>query len=307
MLTLGVIGDFGVHSDNSVRVAKLVKSWKPAAIVTTGDNLYILQTPSEKAYACITGCLYKEYMMSTEDRKLTTTKKQLILRDKAHNSVPLPPGLRFLPCVGNHDYPTHAYCRYFGLPTYYGIQFKSHQPLLKLISLNNYMDTDGNFECKAKSPTGQRIWLEKELAASADVKWIIIYFHYPQVCSISPDEENCLKRKFPFHKYPNVALILSGHKHIYERLVIHGITNVIVGTSGHSLYHQPEESRPESKFFDNSGYGGLKLEVENDRIKGSYYVTDKLNNNVTLKDEFVIESHSWKNESIENRLRDVKL
>ena len=64
---------------------------------------------------------------------------------------------------------------------------------------------------------------------------------------------------------------------------------------------------PESKFFDNSGYGGLKLEVENDRIKGSYYVTDKLNNNVTLKDEFVIESHSWKNESIENRLRDVKL
>ena len=39
-LTLAVIGDYGINSAGEARVAAMIKSWRPAAILTTGDNNY---------------------------------------------------------------------------------------------------------------------------------------------------------------------------------------------------------------------------------------------------------------------------
>jgi tartrate-resistant acid phosphatase type 5 len=287
MLTIGVIGDFGIKSKNSAAVAEMVKSWSPKVIVTVGDNLYSYP-PSEKCYSSVVGSLYKEYL--PEKKPTHKCKKIIILCDKFRKHRPL--NTKFLPCVGNHDHPFPSYTNYFGLDTYYSAEFSEthYNNLVKLISLNNYIDHDGRFERKNSI---QRQWLERELKESSNFQWIIVYFHYPQLCSNSEDEENEQKSKnrFPFHDYTNVALIMSGHHHIYERLKLNGITNVVVGTSGHSVRKKAELQIEQSEFQDDSGYGALILEINRKLIKGTYFVVnweDKVKKSYVLTDSFEI-------------------
>ncbi|OXA60673.1 uncharacterized protein MT2654 [Folsomia candida] len=289
MLTIGVIGDFGVISPDSLRVSRLVKSWNPTVIITTGDNIYSPPTP--KNYSSVVGVLYREYLCAQE-KKRTKPGKLLVLRDSECtelSTLPKKCNTKFLPCVGNHDYPFPGYMKYFQLPTYYSAEFIKPTDFLKIISLNNYGDLHGRFDDKISE---QRTWLEKELDSSAHIKWIIITFHYPQQCSNNSDEENeyYLKRCFPFHKYKNVALILSGHQHIYERVEFNNVTNVVVGTSGSTVRRKSKVVIEQSKFLDDSGFGALRLEIGEEEIHGFYYALEYVDgqHRDVLKDQFCI-------------------
>ncbi|OXA64276.1 probable purple acid phosphatase 20 [Folsomia candida] len=294
MLTVGVIGDFGIKSTNSVAVSNLVKSWNPDIILTTGDNLY--SPPSQKNYSSIIGVLYPEYLDNLPHFVRgggINSNSNNILRDISKKWKGRKIYSKFFPCVGNHDFPFTSYTNYFQLPTFYSVEFtqpKKH--LLKVISLNNYKDEEhGRFD---DATSNQRSWLEEELEASQDFDWILVTFHYPQLCSNSSREENETnsKRLFPFYKYQNVGLVLSGHQHIYERLEVNGVTNVVVGTSGHSVRRKSIALLEESRQIDDSGFGAVRLDVSKDEIKGGYVVLENIRGRnkkqTVIKDEFSV-------------------
>jgi hypothetical protein len=178
MLTLGVIGDFGSINPHSTAVSTLVKSWSPSFILTTGDNIYS-SPPSIKTYSSILGPLYSEYLPTLSFTSFPKTSVKLSISTKKYGKpIKYFVSTKFLPSVGNHDFPFPSYQAYFQLPTYYSTELVEN--VVKYISLNSYHDDGGKFE-DDKSDQGS--WLRDEVESSKYFKVIIVSFHYPQLCS----------------------------------------------------------------------------------------------------------------------------
>ncbi|HME52533.1 MAG TPA: metallophosphoesterase family protein [Candidatus Lokiarchaeia archaeon] len=76
-------------------------------------------------------------------------------------------------------------------------------------------------------------WLNGDLSRSASMKFRIVIFHCPVLSSgFFGKNQELLDNLHPILVNHNVTLVLNGHSHHYERLLLDGITYVIAGGGG---------------------------------------------------------------------------
>ena len=193
--SVAVIGDFGSGTDDERRVANLVARAHPAAIVTTGDNVY-----DDQGYAALVGSYYGPWVSSGH----------------------------VIPAAGNHDHAVgiSAFDDYFpglnGRHVYSagagGIRFFILDSTTALAS--------------AAALARQRAWLERSLKNSP-ARWKVVVLHHPPFSSGEAHGPSRTLR-WPFGAW-GADLVLSGHEHNYERLVADGSTFVVDGSGGKTL------------------------------------------------------------------------
>lgn len=224
-----VIGDYGMDDENEAAVAKLVASWDPAYIITTGDDYY---TPAggkgTGKYDESTGAYYGPWL-----KDITTTGKRCPVGPAPVNA--------FFPSLGNHDYSSASpgpktYLKYFDLP---GAGFSNSsgneryydfvQGPIHFFALNsNKQEPDGT-----SGTSRQARWLKAQLAASTST-WNIVYGHHPSYSS------DLFHGSSPYMQWPfaewGADAVLSGHAHAFERIERDGIVYFVNGLGGATRY-----------------------------------------------------------------------
>lgn len=231
-----VLGDYGVNSGNSVRVARLIAGWNPDFVVTTGDNNYPFG--SAETIDLNIGRYYSRYIGNYIGKFGAGSQTN-----------------RFWPAPGNHDWGTGtltAYTDYFTLPgneRYYDVV----RGLVHLFAV----DSAPNEPDGITADSAQAQWLRTRLAASTAC-FKVVYFHHPAYSSGNVHSSNFAMR-WPFAAW-GADVVLAGHEHVYERFLVDGIPHFTVGLGGTSLYGFAE-ILPESQKRFNSDFGAMRVTV----------------------------------------------
>jgi acid phosphatase type 7 len=185
----------------------------------------------------------------------------------------------FYPAPGNHEYETADASGYFSY-------FKDNHPkqltasaldrgyysfnlgTWHIISLNSNCDKIGG--CGADTP--QLKWLEQDLEASG-ARCTLAFWHHPHFTSgrhshdlIAEQFSSVMWTKLFAHK---ADIILNGHDHLYERFAPQtpegaanaaGPRQFTIGTGGKSHYEK-QTDLPTSEMVINDQYGVLKLKL----------------------------------------------
>ncbi|MBI1878270.1 MAG: metallophosphoesterase [Chloroflexi bacterium] len=230
-----VIGDFGSGSADEVAVADLVKSWNPDFIITVGDNNY----PSGA--------------ISTIDQNIGQFYHDFIYPyTGAYGSGS--PTNRFFPSLGNHDWQlgnVTPYLNYFALPgneRYYEFIWGP----VHLFAL----DSDANEPDGISSDSVQAAWLQNKLAASVSC-WNLVYFHHSPYSS-GQQHGSSVIRQWPYPAWGADA-VLTGHDHLYERIVLNGFPYFVNGLGGRSIYAFQATPVPGSQVRYNANYGAMLI------------------------------------------------
>ena len=209
-VTFAAIGDYGSNDANEQDVALLVKSWNPDFIITLGDNNY----PDGEA-STIDGAIGKYY--------------HEYIAPYRGSYGPGASTNRFWPSIGNRDWDNQngaklqPYLDYFTLPNnerYYDIV----RGPVHLFALDSDVDEPDGIT----STSVQAQWLKNKLAAST-APWKIVYLHHPPYSS----RTSWPKLQWPFAAWGANA-VLSGHAHLYERVMKDGIPFITNGLGGDS-------------------------------------------------------------------------
>jgi hypothetical protein len=246
-LTLAVIGDYGVCDTHSgfdftctaeMAVAGVVHSWRPAAILTTGDNTYRSGTSRE-----IQGAQkpYRDYIESGN----------------------------FFPSFGNHDWGTGSLqpsLEYFHLKTaYYKKEFSG---LLTAYLLDmNPEDPAG-----ASASSGQARWLATELASST-TPWNVTFDHEPPYSSCGHRSSPAYR----WIAARGVDMVFSGHNHQYERLEDPNYASsanlpyIVIGSSGAPLIMDCHQAITGQKKAIYGVFGAVKLDVTRVTLTATFY------------------------------------
>jgi beta-mannanase/type IV secretory pathway protease TraF len=252
-----VIGDYGFSGPNEASVANLVKSWEPDYIITVGDNNY-----PDGASATIDaniGQYYHDYIYP-------------------YNGT-YGPGSgtnKFFPSLGNHDYNTSGaapYIQYFSLPGN-----EKYYDFIKN-DIHFFAISSDTREAGGTSVTStQALWLKNKLAASTS-KWKVVYFHHSPYCS-DQVHGSVAYMQWPFKTWGADAVI-TGHSHIYERVLKDGFPYFVNGLGGHSKYSLLSTPVSGSQFRYNAAFGAMKVELKNDTLNFRFY-----NSSYTLIDDY---------------------
>ena len=256
-----VIGDFGTDDEYEAQVASLVKSWNPEFILTLGDNNY----PQGSA--------------STIDRNIGKYYSAFIYPYRGEYGRGAQQN-KFFPSTGNHDYYTkdaRPYYDYFTLPgneRYYDfVRGNVH-----FFSLNsNPQERDG-----IGATSRQAQWLQQKLTSST-ARWKIVYFHHAPYSS--GEHGSNPRLQWPFKAW-GASVVISGHNHIYERLLVDSLPYFVSGAGGRDLDQFSRGPLPQTKLRDNRQHGALRVKATNQRLTFEYrYADGKLVDTYTIKDE----------------------
>lgn len=209
-LRFAVIGDYGLDGDNEAAVATLVLGWDPALVFTVGDNNYY----SGEA--------------STIDVNIGKYYQSLI---SPYKGVFGPGGAenKLFPSPGNHDWGAgdlDPYLDYFTLPgneRYYRLR---RGPCEFFMIDSDDHEPDGN-----AATSVQAQWLEAALADS-DAPFKVVMMHHPPYSS--GIHHGSVGMRWPYGEW-GADLVVAGHDHDYERLVVDDVTYLVAGTGGASL------------------------------------------------------------------------
>ena len=212
---LAVIGDFGNGEQHQIDVARqMVKSREAFPfefVITVGDNL-------------LTGSQLADY-----DKDFAVPYKAL-----------LDAGVPFYAVLGNHDKTNERFYKPFNMDGANYYTFKKRN--VRFFGLDsNYMDPK------------QVAWVEAQLRDAGNGDWKICYFHHPLYTSgkyhgPSTDLRKVLEPLFV--KY-GVDVVLSGHEHVYERVLPQkGIYYFTEGSSGELRAGNLAPSAITAKGFD---------------------------------------------------------
>ena len=163
-------------------------------------------------------------------------------------------GVKFYASLGNHDNPNERFYKPFNMSEkrYYSFR-KGKAEFLALDS--NYMDPE------------QLDWLSKELQGS-DSPWKLCFFHHPLYSDgkfHGPDLD-LRARLEPVFDANGVNVVLSGHEHLYERVVPkNGISYFVLGNSGELRLHGLKQSPDVAKGFDTDR-GFMVVEIAGDQF-----------------------------------------
>ncbi|HXK02426.1 MAG TPA: metallophosphoesterase [Verrucomicrobiae bacterium] len=142
-------------------------------------------------------------------------------------------GVKFYASLGNHDDPNSKAYKPFNMDGKKYYSFKKGGVLFLALD-SNYMDP------------AQLNWLKSELHSS-NATWKICFFHHPLYSHGKMHGSDLDLRKLlePIFQEQGVAVVFSGHEHVYERIKPQkGIYYFVVGNSGelrvHNLRHSPD-------------------------------------------------------------------
>jgi hypothetical protein len=188
---------------------------------------------------------------------------------------------RTRPAAGNHEYNTAGATGYFGRRA--GPRGKGYYSYAlgdwHVVVLNSQLDS-------GKAQRAQEDWLKKDLAANRGTKCTLAYWHHPHYSSghnaivageseISTElyEPGAVKRYFQLLYDKGAEIVLSGHKHNYERFApqdangnlraANGVRQFVVGTGGRSTggFDEPLQN---SEVRNGDTFGILDLTLRSD-------------------------------------------
>ncbi|OAA28364.1 hypothetical protein AT15_04630 [Kosmotoga arenicorallina S304] len=169
----------------------------------------------------------------------------------------------FLPVIGNHEKEARNYKAFFALPgneSYYS--YRAGDLLFLMLNTNERFDRYSK----------QYKWL-KSLLKSETAKFTIAVFHHPAFSYGSHGDSFFVKTILVplFEKY-GVDLVLTGHDHNYQRIEHNGITYIVTGGGGASLYGIKDLSGPTASF---KGHHFVLFEYDSGYLKGICYDTNE--------------------------------
>jgi hypothetical protein len=242
-----VIGDYGLSSPSERAVATLVAGWQPDFVITVGDNNY--PVGSAASIDQNVGQYYHNFIAPYTGH----------YDESAQASHAVTTTNRFFPTLGNHDWrAAHAkpYFDYFTLPgneRYYDfVRGPVHFFAL---------DSDPSEPDGIGSQSVQAMWLRDRLNKST-APWKIVYLHHPPFSSGPHGSNRTLQ--WPFQQWGATA-ILSGHDHVYERIVRNGLPYFVNGLGG-SITYDFGQTVSGSQARYNADFGAMLVEATAERI-----------------------------------------
>lgn len=252
-IVFGVIGDYGLAGQPLLDVSNLIKSWNPDFIVTTGDNNY----PDGAAWSMDqnVGQYFHEYLFRYKGKYGSGSPTQ-----------------RFFPSMGNHDWTTggKAYLDFFGVHYYYEF---IKGPVHFFVLDSDRDEPDGIF-----SDSVQARWLKKKMTVSTSPFQVVVFHHAPYSSGKHGPTEYM---RWPFKEWGADA-VLTGHDHVYERLLVDGLPYFVNGIGGAELYHF-QDILPESQMRFNQDFGAMQVEATSAYMKFQMY-----SRGGTLVDEYIV-------------------
>lgn len=254
-----IIGDFGSNDSNELAVSNLVKTWNPKHIITVGDNSY------NNDYEGDVAKYYYEYISPYNGSYGETNGAN-----------------RFWPALGNHDldYTVTPYKNFFTLlnnERYYDVVLGSvHLFVINSgkNSAGDILEPDGITE---NSNQGQ--WLYQRLSSS-NSKWKIVVLHHSPYTS-GAVHPNATWVQWPFKDW-GADIVVSGHAHHYERLVVAGMPYLVNGAGGKDLHgFGSVQSGSQVRY---SGFGAIKVTAKDTELKFEFITIG-----ATIVDEFILE------------------
>jgi len=266
-VTFAVIGDYGMDDRNARAVARLVESWDPAFVITTGDNYYNPAggTGTGK-YDESTGAHYGRWLAD-----ITTRGKRQPSGEATVNA--------FFPSLGNHDYTDatpalKTYLTYFKLP---GEGFSNTSdneryydyvqgPIHFFVLNSNPEEPDGTGKASK-----QATWLKEQLAASSS-PWNIVYDHHPPYSSDTTHGSSTYMR-WPFAAWGADA-VFSGHAHTYERILRNDIVYFVNGLGGARRYRFGTPVKGSEARF-RADWGAQKVTATETTLRFEFFDVDR--------------------------------
>ena len=244
-LRFAVIGDYGSDYSAERDVAQLVANLNPDLIITTGDNNY----PDGSALTIdqTIGQYYQAYIYPYNG----------VYGEGAIEN-------NFFPSLGNHDWNSdqaQPYLDYFTLPgneRYY--QF-SRGPVAFFV-----IDSDSHEPDGMNRSSAQAAWLKQQMELSTS-PWNVVYFHHAPYSSAMHGSVTWMR--WPFKEW-GADLVLSGHDHTYERLQVDGLTYIVNGLGGNSIYDFLIPL-PESQFRYNQEHGAMLIEADSVSLQIQFF------------------------------------
>jgi hypothetical protein len=242
------IGDYGYAGPIEQSVADLVKSWRPEFIVTLGDNNY--PGGSADTIDQNIGLFYHDFIAPYAGRFGCGATRN-----------------RFFPALGNHDWMSAGakpYLDYFTLPgneRYYELTWGDVHVFA--------LDSDPSEPDGVTADSAQGRWLKDRVAAST-ARWQIAYFHHPPYSSGPHGGTESMR--WPFKDW-GVDLVLAGHDHTYERIVVDGTTYLVNGLGG-AVFYGIGASVEGSVVRFNQAAGALLIEADAQRLRARFQTVD---------------------------------
>lgn len=233
-VVVAAIGDYGLAGEPAWAVAETVKSWQPDCIITLGDNNY-----PDGAAATIDANIGQYY--------------QQFIHPYQGSYGPGAEQNRFFPCLGNHDWVVadlSPYLDYFSLPHNERYYYVDRGPL-RLCALDSMPGEPDGVEADSIQAT----WLRETLAAST-AAWNIVYMHHPPYSSGMHGSSEWMR--WPFQAW-GADLVLAGHDHTYERIIVDGLTYLVNGLGGGARYERGNQPVAGSQVFFNADHGALHI------------------------------------------------
>lgn len=171
----------------------------------------------------------------------------------------------FWPCPGNHDQTTTLgvpdYCQtFFDYYTYLANQYYYVLSLgpLDVFCLNSHgLNPDGYL---SSSRMGD--WLAAMTAAST-AQWKIALLHYPP---FSSGDVHGSTPSMQWPQFEDMDAVISGHDHIYERILVGDTYYFVNGMGGSNHYGFVTPPVTGSQFRYNTLHGAMRLEVTQSRM-----------------------------------------
>ena len=246
-----VIGDYGDGDQDEADVAALVNGWEPDFIITLGDNNY----PWGQA--------------STIDANIGQFFQQYIYPYTGAYG----PGAtenRFFPTLGNHDWLSaggQAYFDYFQLPGN-GRYYEFTWGPVDFFAI----DSDLNEPDGVTFDSVQGQWLQAALQASTSCFKVVYMHHYPH-SSGDPhpaDRYGYTDLQWPYADW-GADVVLAGHDHTYERLLVDGFPYFVNGVGGRHLHPFTDPLHPDSQFRYNDDFGAQRVTVASSAMTFEFF------------------------------------
>lgn len=240
-ITFAVIGDYGLAGQSEADVATLVKSWNPDFIVTVGDNNY--QDGAAWSIDDNIGQYYADYIYPYKGKYGSGSATK-----------------RFFPSLGNHDWGPNAgkaYFDYFSFRNQQSYYDFVQGPVHFFVLNSNKEEPDG-----VSSTSAQAKWLKKTLLASTSAFQVVVFHHAPYS---SGKHGSTPYMQWQFKEWGADA-VLTGHDHVYERLLVDGIPYFVNGVGGAELY-KFENTLPQSQARYNLDFGAMRVEATSTYMK----------------------------------------
>jgi hypothetical protein len=166
--------------------------------------------------------------------------------------------------LGNHDWQTdeaQPYLDYFTLPgneRYYDFTAGSIHLFM--------LDSDFNEPDGVSADSIQGEWLQDGLA-NATEPWKLVVLHSSPYSSGHHGSQEYMQ--WPYQAWGATAVI-SGHDHLYERLLVDGFPYFVNGSGGGGLYgfETPVDG---SQFRYNRNYGAMLVTASDEHLTFEFY------------------------------------